>query len=186
MSVRTSMKCEHCGQVNWFKAERDSDEEPYLPLRIETCKKCNKIFAEPKMVTRNRHSKSSVSNEYPNMMRSEKQVAEFLSELNLPWIFELPVFVYDNRKRPRVWTPDFFIPKLGIYIEVCGSKTFNYDYREKICRNNGVNVIFLHFYKKESYWRKFLFKRIKEVEDQRHSDATKLIENVPAELPDKL
>jgi len=94
--------------------------------------------------------------------------------------------LYDERNRPRLWTPDFFIPELGIYIEVCGSKAFDYDYREKVYRDNGLNVIFLHFYKKVRYWRRFLFRRIKEVEDQGHSDASKLIENVPANLSEKL
>ena len=116
------------------------------------------------------------------MMSSEKQVADFLDALGLPWRFEFPVFLYDERKRPRVWTPDFYIPKLGIYIEVCGSKEFNYEYREKVCRDNNIPIIFLHFYKKEKYWQKFLIKKIKEVEDERHAEAMKLIENVPVEL----
>jgi hypothetical protein len=118
---------------------------------------------------------------YPDMMTSEKQVAEFLDSLGLPWIFQCPIFVYDERKRPRVWTPDFYIPKLGIYIEVCGSEKFNYEYRKKIYRNNDISVIFVHFYKKEK-WQIFLFRRIKEIEEQRHSEAAKLIESVPVEL----
>ncbi len=115
------------------------------------------------------------------MMPSERQVAEFLDELGLPWIFQFPVFVYDERKRPRIWTPDFYIPKLGIYIEVCGSKEFNYEYREKIYRDNHIPVIYIHFYKKEK-WQKFLFRRIKEVEARRHTEAMKLIESVPTEI----
>lgn len=115
------------------------------------------------------------------MMPSEKQVAEFLDSLGLPWIFECPLFVYDERKRPRIWTPDFYIPKLGIYIEVCGSEEFNYEYRKKIYRDNSIPVIYVHFYKKKK-WQKFLFRRIKEIEEQRHSEAVKLIESVPAGL----
>ena len=117
------------------------------------------------------------------MMPSERQVAEFLDELGLPWIFEFPVFVYDERKRPRVWTPDFFIPKLGIYIEVCGSKNFNYEYRERIYNENNVPIIWLQHYKKQDYWQKFLFLKIKEVEAQRHSEAIALIENATAKVP---
>ena len=115
------------------------------------------------------------------MMPSEKQVAEFLDSLGLPWIFQSPVFVYDERKRPRVWTPDIYIPKLGIYIEVCGSEGFNYEYREKIYSDNNIPVIYAHVYKKQK-WQKFLFRRIKEVEAERHSEALKLIESVPADL----
>ncbi len=119
-------------------------------------------------------------------MASERQVAEFLDALGLTWVFELPVFLYDERKRPRVWTPDFYIPKLGIYIEVCGKREFNYEYRQKIYRDNNIPIIFLHFYKKQKYWELFLTKRIKEVEEQRHSEAMKQIENMPSEILDYL
>lgn len=115
------------------------------------------------------------------MMPSEREVAEFLDSLGLPWIFESPIFVYDERKRPRVWTPDFYIPRLGIYIEVCGSEEFNYEYGRKIYRDNNIPVIYVHVYKKRK-WQKFLFRRIKEVEEQRHSQAMKLIESVPEDL----
>jgi len=71
---------------------------------------------------------------YNDMTESEKEVANYLTKLNLYWIYQAPVFVYDEKDRPRVWTPDFYIPKLGIYIEVCGSKNFNYDYRDNIYR----------------------------------------------------
>ena len=118
---------------------------------------------------------------YPDMMTSEKQVAIFLDSLGLPWIFQSPIFIYDERKRPRVWTPDFYIPKLGIYIEVCGSEEFSYEYRKKIYHDNNISVIYVHFYKKEK-WEKFLFRRIKEIEEQRHSEAVKLIESVPVDL----
>jgi hypothetical protein len=120
--------------------------------------------------------------DYEKMMASERQVAEFLDALGLIWVFESPVFLYDERKRPRVWTPDFHIPKLGIYIEVCGSSEFNYEYREKIYRDNDIPIIFLHFYKKQKYWKLFLTKRIKEVEEQRHFTAKKVIENLPTEI----
>ncbi len=119
--------------------------------------------------------------DYPDMMPSEREVAEFLDSLGLPWIFESPIFVYDERKRPRVWTPDFYIPRLGIYIEVCGSEEFNYEYGRKIYRDNNIPVIYVHVYKKRK-WQKFLFRRIKEVEEQRHSQAMKLIESVPEDL----
>jgi hypothetical protein len=115
---------------------------------------------------------------YADMMHSERQVAEFLDELGFPWIFEFPIFVYDERKRPRVWTPDFYIPKLGVYIEVCGSKEFNYEYRKRVYSDNNIPVIYVHFYKKKK-WQKYLFGRIKELEEKRHSEAVQLIENVP-------
>ena len=70
---------------------------------------------------------------YDDMEGSQEIVSSFLRELNLWWSYETPVFVFDEKERPRVWTPDFYIPKLGMYIEVCGSENpKSYEYREKI------------------------------------------------------
>jgi len=66
---------------------------------------------------------------------AEKEVAKHLKKYRIQWSYEHPVFVWDENKRPRVWTPDF-------YIEVCGSKSFDYNYRRKIFDRNGYMVIF--------------------------------------------
>ena len=107
---------------------------------------------------------------YSSMKESENQIAVFLRELNLWWQYEFPVFVFDEKERPRVWSPAFFIPKLGIYIEVCGSKNFDYNYRKKIYKKNQINVIFVHFYKNQIKWKNYLVARIKEIEEKRHKD----------------
>jgi hypothetical protein len=39
------------------------------------------------------------------MTVSEKQVADYLKELQLWWQYESPVFLKDEKERPRVWTP---------------------------------------------------------------------------------
>jgi hypothetical protein len=44
---------------------------------------------------------------YDKMTSSEKEVANLLKKLGVQWSFEQPVFVWDENKRPRVWTPDF-------------------------------------------------------------------------------
>ena len=120
------------------------------------------------------------------MRNSERQVAEFLDDLGLEWIFESAVYLHDECLRPRLWTPDFYIPKLRLYIEVCGSQNFNYEYRKKICHDNNISVIYLHFYKKQIRWQRYLIIKIKEVEEQRHSEAMETIENLPAEIMDYL
>jgi hypothetical protein len=112
---------------------------------------------------------------YNGMTDPEMQVASFLKELGLRWVYEFPVFVYDEKERPRVWTPDFYIPKLGMYIEVCGSEGFNYDYRSEIYRKNGYHVIFLHIYKQPKKWKNFLIARIKEIEGFRHIEVMKVL-----------
>ena len=116
-----------------------------------------------------------MSSIYEGMTDAEKQVATYPKELGHWWVYEFPVFVYDDKKRPRVWSPDFHIPKLGMYIEICGKKSDDYEFREKIYEKNGYHVIFLHLYKERKKWKKYLVKRIMEIEDTRHSEIVKMI-----------
>lgn len=89
---------------------------------------------------------------YDKMTNAEREVAEVLKEMGIKWSYEHPVFVWDDNKRPRVWAPDFYLPQFGIYIEVCGSKEFDYEYRKKIFDKNGYKVVFLHLYKTQKKW----------------------------------
>ena len=65
------------------------------------------------------------------MTKFEKEVAILLRYLGIKWLYEHPIFVWDENKIPGVWAPDFFLVFLGIYIEVCGSKNFDLEYRKK-------------------------------------------------------
>ena len=103
---------------------------------------------------------------YEDMTDVEEKVANYLRELDLWWVYEFPVFVYDKKGRPRVWTPDFYIPKLGMHIEVCGSKDFNYEYMDRIYRKNGHHVIFVHLHKERTKWKNHPVKRIMEIEEK--------------------
>jgi len=98
---------------------------------------------------------------YDRMTGAEKEVARVLKEFGIKWSFEQPIFVWDDEGRPRVWTPDFYLLHLGLYIEVCGSKQFDYEYRKKIFEKNGYLVIFLHLYKEKNKWQSHLMKYIK-------------------------
>jgi len=111
---------------------------------------------------------------YDKMTDSEREVSEYLKNAKLRWAFQFPVFIYDEEDRERLWTPDFYIPKLGLFIEVCGSKEFDYEYRKEIYEKNGIPVVFLHYYKRPEKWKSFLAKRVKEIERQRQSEAQKL------------
>ncbi|MGB9914999.1 MAG: hypothetical protein ACPLIG_03270 [Candidatus Bathyarchaeales archaeon] len=108
------------------------------------------------------------------MSGAEREVADFLKKLNLWWIYQAPVFVYHDKERPRVWTPDFYLSNLGIYIEVCGREDIDYAYRERIYKKNRFNVIFLHLFKENS-WKNYLIKRIFEIENYRHDETLKII-----------
>ena len=93
---------------------------------------------------------------YDRMTRSEKVMANELKKLGIHWSYEHPVFVWDENKRPRVWTPDFYLTQFGIYVEVCGSNHFDYDYRRRIFDMNGYCVIFVHMYKETKQWKNHL------------------------------
>ena len=93
---------------------------------------------------------------YDRMTKSEKEVANVLKKLGMKWSYEQPVFVWDENNRPRVWTPDFYLVPFGVYVEVCGSEKFDYEYRRRIFDRNGYRVIFLHLYKESSKWKKHL------------------------------
>lgn len=101
------------------------------------------------------------------MTRSEREVAELLKEMGIKWSYEHPVFVWDDNKRPRVWAPDFYLIPFGIFVEVCGSSNFNYNYRKKIFDNNGYRVIFLHLYKEDHKWKQHFLYWLKEILDYR-------------------
>jgi hypothetical protein len=98
---------------------------------------------------------------YDRMTDAEKEVANVLKKFGIQWSYEQPVFVWDENKRPRVWTPDFHLINLGVYLEVCGSEKFNYDYRRRIFDRNGYMVIFLHLYKNEDKWIHHLMSYLK-------------------------
>jgi len=64
------MKCRSCGHWNRFEVEKILVEQPvsdpkvkafistYVPVRVETCRKCGKRIAEPKELIRITKSKT--------------------------------------------------------------------------------------------------------------------------------
>jgi len=115
---------------------------------------------------------------YNDMEKSEKDVASYLNELKLEWYYEQPVFLFDEKKRPRVWTPDFYLPDLKIHVEVCGSENFDYTYREGVFINNNVDVIFIHHYKSKNEWKKWFRMRILEIEEERHTKVMNIVKRL--------
>jgi hypothetical protein len=108
---------------------------------------------------------------YENMSHAEHQVCEHLKVLGLWWHYEQPVFVYDHMERPRVWTPDFYIPELGIYIEVIGHRYGgHYEFREKIYRLNRIPIIFLEIQHED--WQKKLADEMQQIHQRRAAKIT--------------
>ena len=109
------------------------------------------------------------------MTRSEKEVANLLKDLGVFWKYEKPVYVQDDHNRPRVWTPDFYLVQYGIYVEVCGSKDFDYEYRRKIFDRNDYHVIFLHLYKEKDKWKHHLMSYLKKIMDYRYHKLNEIL-----------
>jgi len=57
------------------------------------------------------------------------------------------------------------------------SEKYDYEYRDRACQKNGHHVIFVHAYKHQKQWKKFLLKKIMEIEQQRHQRSH---ENAPS------
>ena len=112
------------------------------------------------------------------MSRPEKKVANFLKETGIFWSYEKPVYIWDDQNRPRVWTPDFCLVPFGIYVEVCGSADFDYDYRKKMYRDNGYDVIFLHLYKDSSLWKNHFIKFLKIIMDYRSKNFDGILKSI--------
>lgn len=112
------------------------------------------------------------------MTRSEQEVAQFLKELGIFWSYEKPIYVWDKNERPRVWTPDFYLVPFGIFVEVCGSEDFDYEYRRITYKENGYNVIFLHLYKESEKWKEHLMKFLKGVTSYRNEKLNEILRKV--------
>jgi hypothetical protein len=113
---------------------------------------------------------------YDRMTNAEKEVANVLKEFGIQWSYEQPVFVWDENKRPRVWAPDFYLASFGIYLEVCGSEKFDYDYRRNIFDKNGYRVIFLHLYKETNKWKNHLIRYLQKFTIYRNHKLHEILE----------
>jgi hypothetical protein len=77
------------------------------------------------------------------MTLAERRVAGFLRSQGIAWRYEPGLFVIDPEGRPRLWTPDFFLPDLGIYVEVVGRPGADYDFRREVYERNQIPILFV-------------------------------------------
>lgn len=52
----------------------------------------------------------------------ERQIAEFLKEERIHFLYEYPLAITDEERKVRIWYPDFWLPELNIIIEYIGMK----------------------------------------------------------------
>lgn len=104
---------------------------------------------------------------YDDMSRAEREMANFLNQIGLWWEYENAVYLTDDKERPRVWTPDFYLPQLGLYIEVVGDgENPNYSWRQDIYAKNKIPIIFIAPYQNRN-WRIETLNDIEEIHNER-------------------
>ncbi len=101
---------------------------------------------------------------YKDMSKSELEVAQFLNTRKLSWIYQHPVVVSDEKKRPRAWAPAFFLPEFGIFVEVCDKIKELEKYREKVYRKHSLPVIFVQYLNGKKEWQANLITQIKGIQ----------------------
>ena len=111
---------------------------------------------------------------FDKMTKSEKEVADFLTEFGIWWNLKHPVVVYDDEDLQRNYYPDFYLSEYGVYLEVCGSEKFDYEFRSKIYYKNHIKVIFVHTYKDKRKWKEHLIDKLATIEVERFSMLTGL------------
>ena len=99
--------------------------------------------------------------DWSKMTPAERDVAGYLDELGISYEFEYPVFVKDERGRPRLWTPDFYLIDIKIYIEVYESESFDLEYNKKMYAENKIDIIFLPLFKKDLMWKEHFLELLK-------------------------
>ncbi len=73
----------------------------------------------------------------------ERRVAGLFDKWKLRWVYEKSLYVQDPAGRPRLWSPDFYLPDLGIFVEVVGIPGADYSFRQEVYSNNHVRVLFV-------------------------------------------
>ena len=100
--------------------------------------------------------------------RAEIAVERFLHENNINCIYEQPVSIIEDNDRIRTWYPDFYLPDVGIYLEVCGAqRDKEYDFRREAYKKNRLPVVFIEHYKDESKWKHYLMKELEDIQTYR-------------------
>jgi hypothetical protein len=89
---------------------------------------------------------TKIEGTYSFKSEGERKIAEVLNRYRIDFRYEWPVLVRDYDQKFRIWYPDFFLPKYGVYLEYFGYEN-NPDYdngrkrKEKIYKEMKMDVI---------------------------------------------
>lgn len=92
---------------------------------------------------------------YDEMTDAERMVAVFINQLGFWWNYEQPVYISDDKDRPRIFVPDFYIPEIGVYVEVIGHKHVrDYARTAMLYQKNDTPILFIEVNNRQ--WREEL------------------------------
>ena len=120
-----------------------------------------------------------------DMTPGVREVREILDQLRLEWIHEYPALIYDQTNRPRIWTPDFYLPLQGVYIEVYANNSQDNARRKNTYGKNKIQIIFIHQYKPAEQWISHLILSLNKLNQRRRDEmgtATTLATSLGHEL----
>ena len=83
----------------------------------------------------------------PYKSKGEKAIAEILTRYNVDFKYEYPLLILDQKEgdseKPRIWYPDFWLPKYSIVIEYFGMEgDVHYDKgkKDKLCAYRRLDI----------------------------------------------
>jgi len=111
---------------------------------------------------------------YDKMTNAEQLVADFLKQNRIRWEFERPVVLLDDADRVRIWSPDYYLPELGVYVEVAASgNSTSYEYRATVYNKNKIPVVFVNPYKQND-WEQWVITCLNSI----HQDRWEIIKSI--------
>jgi hypothetical protein len=125
----------------------------------------------------------TIREEHSGMFPAEIRVRDFIRSLGLEPEYERPIFLKDTEGRPRVWTPDFYLKELGMYVEVwgkdreVGAYKKNYDYRKEVYKANRIPMVYADEYKDEEKWQSAIIAQIDYIHKYRNRILKRIEDN---------
>ena len=80
------------------------------------------------------------------------------------------------RKCGRLWTSDFYLPDIKIYVEIYESESSDLEYKKNMYAENKLDVIFLQFFKKDLTWKENFLGQLKIITNNSRKKINNLIE----------
>jgi len=133
---------------------------------------------------------TKIEDSYNFKSEGERKIAEVLNKYKIDFKYEWPVLVRDDDKKLRIWYPDFFLPKHGVYLEYFGYDN-NSDYdngrkrKEKIYKEMKIDVISIDSKIRGNQLENYVINQIYRIQTKRLSEVKSKIYNLRTPLEKK-